>query len=321
MVKVGNGPDFLGIGAQKAGTTWLHAQLAAHPDVWVPPPKELHFFDRGREYPSPHDLSEESFFQRIVGEESWEGPRTLAGLQRVAELWKSGDRKQARWWWRFLTGKYDEAWYRRLFPTDGFAAVGEITPEYAILSMEDIRRVRDVNPGMRLILLLRDPVERSWSSIRYNHQEGFNSVNIESIDEVLAEARSPRLMRRCDYTGMISRYLECFPASQLCVGFFDAISEQPEVILREILDFLGVDAGELPEAELRKSFNPSREREMPVELRDALNDMYRPMVGKLAEAVGGYASRWLARMDGEIVDRGNAAATVIFDGKPDWGPE
>ncbi len=38
-------PDFLGIGAQKAGTTWLHEQLRAHPGIHLPPRKELHYFD------------------------------------------------------------------------------------------------------------------------------------------------------------------------------------------------------------------------------------------------------------------------------------
>ncbi len=35
-------PDFLGIGAQKSGTTWLHDKLWRHPQVWLPPIKELH---------------------------------------------------------------------------------------------------------------------------------------------------------------------------------------------------------------------------------------------------------------------------------------
>ncbi len=39
-------PDFLGIGAQKAGTTWIHAQLSRHPGVWLPTEKELHYWDR-----------------------------------------------------------------------------------------------------------------------------------------------------------------------------------------------------------------------------------------------------------------------------------
>src|SRR5689334_15761196 len=40
------GPDFLCVGAQKAGTGWLYEQLRSHPDFWMPPVKELHYFDR-----------------------------------------------------------------------------------------------------------------------------------------------------------------------------------------------------------------------------------------------------------------------------------
>src|SRR5215471_17299234 len=40
------GPDFLCVGAHKAGTTWLYRQLDSHPDFWMPPVKELHYFDQ-----------------------------------------------------------------------------------------------------------------------------------------------------------------------------------------------------------------------------------------------------------------------------------
>src|SRR5262245_10957802 len=39
-------PDFLCVGAQKGGTTWLYWQLDSHPDFWMPPVKELHYFDK-----------------------------------------------------------------------------------------------------------------------------------------------------------------------------------------------------------------------------------------------------------------------------------
>src|SRR5215471_4218872 len=38
-------PDFLCVGAQKAGTSWLYQQLEPHPDFWMPPLKELHYLD------------------------------------------------------------------------------------------------------------------------------------------------------------------------------------------------------------------------------------------------------------------------------------
>src|SRR5688572_21071755 len=39
-------PGFLGIGAQKSGTTWLHVNLACHPELYLPAQKEVHYFDR-----------------------------------------------------------------------------------------------------------------------------------------------------------------------------------------------------------------------------------------------------------------------------------
>jgi hypothetical protein len=41
----GHKPDFICIGAQKAGTTWLYVTLGRRPDIWFPPFKEFHFFD------------------------------------------------------------------------------------------------------------------------------------------------------------------------------------------------------------------------------------------------------------------------------------
>ena len=39
-------PDFLCVGAQKAGTSWLYRQLEPHPDFWMPPVKEFHYLDQ-----------------------------------------------------------------------------------------------------------------------------------------------------------------------------------------------------------------------------------------------------------------------------------
>src|SRR5438477_9875293 len=39
-------PDFLCVGVHKSGTTWLYQQLDSHPDFWMPPMKELHYFDQ-----------------------------------------------------------------------------------------------------------------------------------------------------------------------------------------------------------------------------------------------------------------------------------
>jgi hypothetical protein len=38
-------PNFIGIGAQKSGTTWLSRNLGLHPEIWIPSVKEVHYFD------------------------------------------------------------------------------------------------------------------------------------------------------------------------------------------------------------------------------------------------------------------------------------
>jgi hypothetical protein len=61
-------PDFLCVGAQKGGTSWLYQQLESHPDFWMPPVKELHYFDklsRIKQAPPPHRRDERDLcFQR-----------------------------------------------------------------------------------------------------------------------------------------------------------------------------------------------------------------------------------------------------------------
>ena len=52
-----NLPTFLGIGAQKAGTTWLYKKLVQHPEIWIPPKKELHFFDNSSHYLKANPLA------------------------------------------------------------------------------------------------------------------------------------------------------------------------------------------------------------------------------------------------------------------------
>ncbi|AHY45759.1 Hypothetical Protein RradSPS_0476 [Rubrobacter radiotolerans] len=51
-------PHFIGIGAQKAGTTWLDRNLECHPGIWMPPRKEIHYFDRSANFVDPPQKKE-----------------------------------------------------------------------------------------------------------------------------------------------------------------------------------------------------------------------------------------------------------------------
>ena len=57
--------NFLGIGVQKSGTTWLYNNLNNTPEFDLPSIKEFHYFDRSDSYKSPSNLTENIFWKRL----------------------------------------------------------------------------------------------------------------------------------------------------------------------------------------------------------------------------------------------------------------
>jgi hypothetical protein len=155
-------PTFLGIGAQKAGSTWLHAMLSKHDELWLPHLKELHYFDRRFPIrPVPSSSAPEPAQGTFA--------RHISTRIRRMSLSKLRDRLSFRRWsdlaWetRYVFGNWDAEWYASLFNAAKGRIAGEITPAYSCLSEEAIAYVHGLMPDAKLIFLMRDPVERAWS--------------------------------------------------------------------------------------------------------------------------------------------------------------
>ena len=106
-----NRPDFLGIGAQKSGTRWLYQRLYEHPEVYLTPIKELHYFDKLRGLELSDRLKERTW-KKAIKKYSW------------------SNRKNLGWLLKYSFGTYDDDWYTSLFSNAGRRKAGEITPEY-----------------------------------------------------------------------------------------------------------------------------------------------------------------------------------------------
>src|SRR5256885_13616443 len=117
-------PDFLCVGAQKAGTSWLYRQLERHPDFWMPPVKELHYFDELSRIPA-------------VACARPRGDRDRRFLENIKDL-------SAR-------SHLDLEDYARLFEPKGSLLSGDITPAYSMLSDEGIERIVDRFPNLKVI--------------------------------------------------------------------------------------------------------------------------------------------------------------------------
>ena len=215
------GPDFIGIGAQRAGTSWLHAVLERHPALWLPPVKELHYFD--------DTLSQNR--NRYYG---------LLRMRMIAGLWVR--RPLSLWDLSYFLGRRSDAWYSNLFETGRRKGkrTGEITPSYATLSIESFLRMRTINPEVKIIFIMRDPVLRSWSSIiKSREKHGLNEL--PSAEAALDHSRREGVMQKSSYVETIKKVDRVFRPHQVFYGFFEDMVGDPGGFVERFSTFLEVD--------------------------------------------------------------------------------
>ena len=278
--------DFIGIGAQKAGTSWLHNMLNEHPDVSLLPIKELHYFDRSKEYPSPNKLAITKRSERLANPK-WR----KAAIREVLRYIKKGDLNKARWFYKWHFKNYNDEWYLSLF--QGLNGLkGEITPAYSILNDSDVQSMARLLQNGKLILMLRDPIDRAWS--HYRHSATYRNFNVgeQSIEEILDFMDSDDQVLRSNYIRTIQTYLKHFNRNQLLICFFEGIKENPQQLLDEVLDFLNVKAYTINQQLIYKKVNVSAELKMPDDVYKHLKTKYKSLMADLRNTLGSYTNDW-----------------------------
>ncbi len=243
------GPDFLGIGMERAGTSWLFAQLAAHPDIWVPPLKELHFWDvidpQARQYEPRYNFHLKARLKHKLA--------PFVRQENRPELYLNSYMQNLKWDWRYFTGAMDEGWYQRLFDPvfTGGRLSGEITPYYANITPETIARIEAMNSNMRYLLMIRDPASRVWSALIYHFvhlgKRGFSEI---TDDEMLSWLAAPLAETRSDIVGILETWQAAVPDERLFLGKFEDIEAAPETLIKSVYEFLGADSTFLPPSHL-----------------------------------------------------------------------
>lgn len=125
---------------------------------------------------------------------------------------------------------------------------GEASPSYSLLPCRTIRLIRKLIPDVKLIYLMREPIGRAWSHARHNFREkeatfkGFaGRLEDVSDDKWIECVRDDWNRLSGDYLGQLQRWLSVFPRRQVYLGFFEDIARNPRGLLREVLQFLGLD--------------------------------------------------------------------------------
>jgi hypothetical protein len=287
-------PDFLGIGAPRSATSWLHRGLAAHPDLWLPPVKELHWLDVQRpasraHYPIP------GADPAAIGRQFRRDHRRLL----LRDLRRGKGFADLAFAARYLLGRRSDSWYASLFPSDKIT--GEVTPAYMILSREVVAAAAAPRPELRAILLLRDPIDRIWSGTRHFALAGREpgaELDAATVQRVLDRFDSPGVRLRTDYLRALEVWRGVLGRERVFVGFYDEVVEDPVGLLERILRFLGADprpAGWQPD--LGRRVNAAEATDLPPALARELAGRYRVPLRALAAEFGGPPARWLARAE------------------------
>lgn len=239
-------PDFLVIGAQKAGTTWLDRNLRGHPEVWLPPEKEIHYFDLPRPWPFAALLFAPSRPAR-----HWAKARLKRDWAKVA-----GGEQTKEWFFRYYFFPRGDGWYGSLFKPRRDEICGESTPRYATLSEKEIRHTRGLMPNLKIVYLLRDPIDRMWSDLAMFQRPRFGGQGLRKADHKTVHdfLSNPENLAHSLYQKNLSRWLKHFAAEQVFIGFQDEVSRNPRDLLHRLALFLGVNPrafGNFPNASER----------------------------------------------------------------------
>ena len=228
-------PSFLCIGATKAGTTWLHDQLSHHPGVCMPVVKELHYFS------ALYSPKHRRWAKRTVGEAF---KREIGQARRRAESGDSAARDVVRHLRRVQSHEmFTEDWYRACFdrPLAATGVVGEITPAYAELPEPGIAHIASLLPGVRIIHILRHPVERALSHLRMAAFRRAVDANEAALTAMLDA--NPQIFSRGAYEQQIPRWRQIVPDERRLVLPFGRIKNEPLALLREVESFIGAKIG------------------------------------------------------------------------------
>ncbi len=255
-------PNFLIIGAMKAGTTSLYAYLKQHPQIYMSPVKEARFFA----------LEEKG-------------------------LPSSPTEAQTKLWAGSVTQLAD---YQALFQNvTTEKAIGEVSPLYLAWSEKSARRIKHHIPQAKLIAILRHPVDRAYSHFAHNVKMGLEPLT-NFVEALQADDIQMRwwYKKQGFYYQLLKPYFELFDHSQLKILLYNDLQNNSLDLLQDIFKFLEVDETFLPDMSTRHMSSPqklvaARATQLPLELRQQLVEEYRADIEQLQQLTQLDLSQWL----------------------------
>lgn len=238
-------PDFLVVGPQRTGTTWLHRALIKHPQVLHSKTKELQFFNNLHTKKNDSNLD--------------------AYLSNFIEIEQTISMKDS-----YCMDTYGES-YKPIIK-------GESTANYSTLDNSVINEIKLLNPSVKIIFIVRHPAYRAWSHAK---KHLLKKENVTEWD-FLNFFNAPHILQKGYFTQHINRWLEIIPKKNFFLGFHEQISESPQNFYIDICKFLNVKPNlkYFPEA-CQNKIGATPILEIPENCKNELNLLFSDEILKL----------------------------------------
>ncbi len=259
--EVSRGPDFVGIGVQKSGTTWAGDILAQHPKILIQK-KEISFFVH--HFHKGYDWYEKWFQGRgngIAGEFSVNYIYTPRPESTIKEYYPKWNPRRKLLFWRNNPSARDE--------------------------------LKRCYPEVKVLAFFRNPIQRAWSHYWFwRNRRELNRKCVVSFQQMFKED-GRWLQLQGNYADLLSFWRHSFP--DLGVFLFDDIQERPVALTRELFEFVGVDPGFVPV--FSGAVNSGDYPLMPKDIQRDLIEYYREQILCFAAMIGRNLDHWLVVKD------------------------
>lgn len=281
------GPQFIGVGPEKTGTTWMYSNLRAHPKVILPPLKELRYFWENSHSPNQrviHRLISKSgrkhnqyrdYFHRSLKRYCRNPTRMFTQPKRLA------------WDYRYLFTKHDDSWYLACFDHKEGSVCGEISPQYFFLKEDQIRHIRELLPEVKIVISLREPADWFFSLLRMHAPQYVRQHDVRAFDALLNRYRSS-----CSFSQALGHWKRYFSEDQLLVVFYDELCSSPWQFYSRICRFLRIkpDPARLPR--LTKRVNEGNDLKLPNDFREKMNAGWKEDIEALSIVLPSMPNNW-----------------------------
>uniref|UniRef100_Q11EN4 Sulfotransferase domain-containing protein n=1 Tax=Chelativorans sp. (strain BNC1) TaxID=266779 RepID=Q11EN4_CHESB len=277
---------YINAGAMKAGTTWLLHLLKSNKRIITSPVKEIDYFSYlHTDYNLIGHEARKSRIQRIISSMS-----DSASNKEIYDLF--------RWFSLYLRNDINDYWYYNLFQeSDEARYIADLSNTYCHLPISGWEHVRKFDPHTRITFIMRDPVQRTLSHLKFQLQFSGQGTLIDRISdaEILSFAQKNDVYSRSRYSETVRTILSVFPKDQFRYYIFENVMSDKEAFAKDLSSFLGIKLNY--SESLSKSINKGPQREFSRDLIEKLRVTYEPIYAELGNLLGTLPASWCVRQD------------------------